>query len=390
MKTKNTIKYGGIELTKINSKDVLVPTEYQPIDLPLGDKHAVAIAIRDNKSALLIGETGTGKTSVVKELAYLLKAPYVRCSMTGYTTPDELIGKVAVKDGRTYFEYGIITDAMRRGALLVLDEINATTPDSLFILHALFDEDKQITLPHGEIVKPHPNFRAIGTCNPDYEGTKTMNKAFLDRFPIVIEVGVLSVTREKKLLVKRTGITELLSGQLVTLANMIRKAYLEQKILTFCSTRGLLNIAYLISRGLEPKEAYQKAIVSKTNNKDEQKILIDFFLAVFKMANTENNREIPVVITQGELDDYKNARINAEQQVKKAVDNETEIQSTLNKTKDTLQKVKAELETAEKTVNKQRANLKKLTDEVEGYRKFDSILKRIYEAKEGSKEGSKV
>ena len=118
------VKYGNVDLPVLFSKDPLVPKDCEKIELPPGDKKAIGLGIRDNKTILLIGETGTGKTSVVKELAYLCKAPYFRVSMHGYSTPDELIGRMAVKDGKTYFEYGIVTEAMTRGGFLVLDEIN--------------------------------------------------------------------------------------------------------------------------------------------------------------------------------------------------------------------------------------------------------------------------
>ena len=300
-----TIKYGGIRITKIGSKDPLVPTRSLKIKLQDDDRQALAVAIKANKACLLIGETGTGKTSAVKELAHLLKQPYVRINMTGFTTPDELIGSKSVKDGKTYFEYGIITDAMQRGAILVIDEINATTPDCLFILHGLLDEDRQVTLPNGEVIKPHQDFRVFATCNPEYEGTKSMNRAFKDRFPIILEVNVLPPADEVNLILARSKVTSDFANKMVTIATMIRKEYMDHKIATFCSTRGLLEWADLIKQGLDQKTAFITSIVRKASDKNEQKVLVDFYLSVFKQAGGEDGQDVPVITTQGEIDETK-------------------------------------------------------------------------------------
>lgn len=305
MRAKKTVKYGTLTLNLINSGDSLVPTAADPVTLASDDKKSLAIAIRENLPCLLIGETGTGKSSAVREIAYLLRQPYVRVNMTGFTTPDELIGSKSVKDGATYYENGIITDAMERGAILVLDEINATSPDCLFILHGLLDEDRRITLPNGAIVTPHPDFRVFATCNPDYEGTKAMNKAFLDRFPITIFVDTLAPKPEQDLLVQKIGLASDLAMKMVSVATMARKDYTEQKISTYISTRSLLSIGKLIQSGLAPRLAYSRAVIEKISSKEEKKILLDFFLSVFKLAEGSDTKNQPIVITQGELDDLK-------------------------------------------------------------------------------------
>lgn len=298
MATKKTTKtklvtteltYGGVIVPKINSKDTLVPKTAIDVELEEGDKTALGIALRDNLPALLIGETGTGKTSVIRRLAFLREQPYVRVNMTGFTTPDDLIGSKSIKGDETYFEYGIITDAMNRGAILVLDEINATTPDCLFILHGLLDEDRRITLPNGEIIMPHPDFRVFATCNPDYEGTRSMNKAFLDRFPIILNIYHLPVPEEMKLIRERTGVDEQTAKELVTMATMARTEYINNKLTVFVSTRTLLNTAMLITHGLNFKDAYKLTVMRKTNNPDEQKVILDFYLAIRKEGDTSSD-----------------------------------------------------------------------------------------------------
>lgn len=381
---KTQFKYGGITLDKINSTDNLVPKEAIEVDLPTGDKKALAIALKDNLSTLLVGETGTGKTSTVKQLAYLRQQPYVRVNMTGFTTPDELIGSKSVKDGATYYENGIITDAMQRGAILVIDEVNATTPDCLFILHGLLDEDRRITLPNGDVINPHPDFRVFATCNPDYEGTKSMNKAFIDRFPIIIFVDVLTPKKEQELLVKRTGILPEVAEQLITIATMARKDYAENKISTYISTRTLINTAKLINSGLEPKQAYQTAITRKAQNVEEQKILTEFYLAVMKQANDEENLDTPYITTKREFNEILRDRERYEQQMIEAIEGKRIIESDLENLRLNLDSHKTALESSEKENGEFRVKLEKLEQEILTYKRLDEIINKVSQAKESA------
>lgn len=341
MKAKTTITYGQTTLDIINSSHELVPNEAKEILLPPSVKKALAVALKKNYPALLLGDTGTGKTSAVKYLAFKLQQPYVRVNMTGFTSPDDLVGSKSVKDGATYFEDGIISNAMKMGAILVLDEVNATSPDCLFIIHALLDDDRQITLPNGEVIRPHKDFRVFATANPDYEGTKSLNRAFLDRFPIILEISGLAPLNETKLLVERTGIDSTIAENLVKCAIMARKAYTEQKTLTYISTRSLIQVSNLIAEGMSPENAYISAITNKAH-KNEQEAFKDIYNAVFKMPIADSNNEI-VIITRGQIDDFK-------KQIESEIVQKNQLTNQLNEHKRQLLEFQEKLEQIKTTV----------------------------------------
>ena len=297
---KKQFSYGGHKIDIIDQKSDLVPTEAFEIKLPKADEEAIAIALLKDFPALFVGEAGTGKTSAVRYLAFMRQQGYTRINMHGYNTPDELIGSKSVKNGSTYYEQGILTDAMIKGHMVVLDEINATPPDCMFILHGLLDEDKRISLPNGDVITPHKDFRFFATMNPDYEGTRGLNRAFLDRFVVVLDIEVLRPTREKKLLKDRLGINEDLISKMVTVAWMARKAYNEQKTMLCISTRTLLHWGNLILNGIDPEVAYIKSIANKAR-KDERTAFMDFYHAVFKTTAKGQNHETPVLTTVGEI-----------------------------------------------------------------------------------------
>jgi len=320
--------------------------------MPNAYKKALAISVKANMPALLVGEAGTGKTSAVRYLAYKLQQPYVRVSMTGYTTPDELVGSKSAKDGSTYYEDGVITNAMKIGAMLVLDEINATPPDSVFILHGLLDEDRQITMPNGDVIKPHKDFRVFATMNPDYEGTKSLNRAFLDRFPIILDMKPLDPLPEARLLEEFYKVDINTALLMVTVACTARKAYHEEKTITHVSTRSLLQWAELMANGMDKKLAYEVSIVRKATACD-QGAFTDYYNAVFKEKSSgidPLDDSTPVIATVGEMNRFKsridklgseNDRLNAvhadvAQQLTKFKQDYQNLQNELTKAKEAL------------------------------------------------------
>lgn len=166
-------------------------------DMLIGlEKHATALlsCLKAGLPALLVGETGTGKSSLAEKVAMELGRPFVRVNLDGGSTPDELIGRYQLRTGKdgeseTYFQKGIIPHALEAGAILCLDEINAALPDTLFVLHPLLERNPRLMIPEtGEILSPAAGFGIIATMNPssDYAGTKTLNPALLSRFGALV------------------------------------------------------------------------------------------------------------------------------------------------------------------------------------------------------------
>jgi MoxR-like ATPase len=348
-------KIGGVSLDVVGSLDHRVPKSAPEIKLPGKDLGALALGISENLPCLLIGETGTGKTGIVRWLAMKTQKPYVRVNMSGYTTPDELIGSKSIKDGETYFENGVITDAMQVGAVLVLDEINATSPDCLFILHGLLDDDQQITLPNGEVIRPSDGFRVFATMNPDYAGTKGLNQALLDRFPIIVEVDTLPKAREQSLLVTRTGVEETIAGQLVEVASRLRKDYRENKLTLYVSTRSLLNVCRLVRQGWEVANAWATVVINRAQVKEERLVIGDVFKTVInspsgtdftyhEVSETEYKQITDIKLKLEELQVKAEQAIQANRDLDNAKNRQIEINQELEKDKRELQERITKLE----------------------------------------------
>lgn len=235
----------------------------------------LAVAINNRFPILLIGETGTGKTSLVRYLANKTRNGFRRVNHNGATTVDDIIGKVLINEKGTYWVDGVLINAMRKGYWYLADEINAAPADINFAYHSLLYDDGYIVLSEndGEIVRPHPDFRFFAAMNPavDYAGTKEMNKALLSRF-VVFKTDYPTPDIEIKVLTKRTKIESDVAEKMVKFATEIRINYGKGKTGFVLSTRDLLQWAKMY-------KVYQKYVVSaemtvlnKTNNEDFESI----------------------------------------------------------------------------------------------------------------------
>lgn len=232
-------------------------------------KSLLRVAADKNLPVLLVGDTGTGKTSIVKGMADEYKKQYVRFNLTGETTVDEFVGKYTLQDSKTVWEDGILLQAMQRGEWLIVDEINVALPEILFVLHSLLDDDKCVVVAQkdGAVVKPHPDFRFFATMNPvdEYAGTKDLNKAFKSRFNMVIGMNYPAPGVESVVIAQKTGIEQELANKIVDVGISIRQAKTKEEVFYTCSTRDLLQWAGLVN-DLGIDRAFEVTVLSKSES----------------------------------------------------------------------------------------------------------------------------
>ena len=207
----------------------------------------------------ITGLSGNGKTMGVTQACAEAKKELIRVNITIETDEDDLLGGYRLKDGQTVWQNGPVIEAMERGALLLLDEIDLAS-NKIMCLQPILEGSGIFVKKINRFVKPKNGFNVIATANTKgqgsddgkFIGTNVLNEAFLERFPITFEQKYPTAKIEEKILVNtlaKSGKKDKdFCKKLVTWADVIRKTYFDGGVDEIISTRRLVHIiqAYAI------------------------------------------------------------------------------------------------------------------------------------------------
>ena len=224
----------------------------------------------------ITGLSGNGKTLGVTQACAENRRELIRVNVTIETDEDDLIGGYRLREGQTVWQNGPVIEAMERGAILLLDEIDLAS-NKIMCLQPILEGSGIFVKKINKYIKPKTGFNVIATANTKgqgsedgkYIGTNVLNEAFLERFPITFEQKYPSVKIEEKILIKnleKSGKKNKdFCQKLVTWADVIRKTYFDGGVDEIISTRRLVHIiqAYTIFNDK------QKAIEVCTNRFDD-------------------------------------------------------------------------------------------------------------------------
>ena len=199
------------------------------------------------------GLSGNGKTSMIHEVCAKLKRDLVRVNITIETDEDDLLGGFRLVDGETVWQDGPIINAMRRGSIALVDEIDLASHKIMCLQPVL--EGKPIYLKKiNEVVYPEPGFNVIATANTKgkgsddgrFIGTNILNEAFLDRFSATFYQEYPSTKMETKILKKQFAKYEIdedeFVDKLVKWADVIRRSFKEGAVDDIVTTRRLIDV----------------------------------------------------------------------------------------------------------------------------------------------------
>jgi nitric oxide reductase NorQ protein len=225
-----------------------------------------------NKIPLLLkGPTGTGKSRFVEFMAHRLNKELITISCHEETSSTDLIGRYIIKGAETIWLDGPLTTAVKKGAIIYLDEIAEARPDVIVAIHPLTDHRRELFIDKlGETVKAHEDFMLVASFNPGYQkGFKELKPSTRQRF-VALSFNYPDSKTETSILVNETGLDEDISKKLVNIGNKIRNLK-ELGLTETVSTRLLVDAAKLIKSGLPKRLSVKVAVVEPLS--DDQEIL---------------------------------------------------------------------------------------------------------------------
>ena len=249
-----TVQMAPSAVGVMDEQDSYIPEKFEGY-VPWGNFNTIKDVIKSNifYPLFITGLSGNGKTLMVQEVCARLKREYVRANITIETDEDDLIGGFRLLNGETVWHDGPVVTAMKRGALLLLDEIDLAS-NKIMCLQPVLEGSSIYIKKIGKWVHPAKGFNVIATANTKgqgsddgrFIGTNIMNESFLERFPVTIEQSYPTGKMEEKILnnefAKHDKVENDFSGNLVKWADVIRKTFYEGGVDEIISTRRLVHI----------------------------------------------------------------------------------------------------------------------------------------------------
>ena len=231
----------------------------------------------------ITGLSGNGKTFGVEQVCAQLGRELIRVNITIETDEDDLIGGFRLVNGETVWHNGPVIEALERGAILLLDEIDLAS-NKILCLQSVLEGNGVFLKKIGKFVKPRAGFNVFATANTKgkgsddgrFIGTNVLNEAFLERFPVTYEQDYPAPSIEKKILgriASTLGVTDTdFLNRLVDWADIIRKTFYDGGIEDIISTRRLVHIvrAYSI---FNDKAKAMKVCINRFDDETKQSFL---------------------------------------------------------------------------------------------------------------------
>ncbi len=201
----------------------------------------------------ITGLSGNGKTLSVEQACAQLNRELIRVNITIETDEDDLIGGFRLVNGETAWHNGPVVEALERGAVLLLDEVDLAS-NKILCLQSILEGKGVFLKKIGKYVERKPGFNVIATANTKgkgsedgrFIGTNVLNEAFLERFALTFEQEYPSVKTEQRILEKVSGnlgvLDEEFCENLANWSDIIRRTFKDGGIDEVISTRRLVHI----------------------------------------------------------------------------------------------------------------------------------------------------
>ena len=238
------------QVKMMDESEPSVPARY-PDYVPFGffkDLRSI-ISSKDFFPVFVTGLSGNGKTLMVEQVCSELNRECIRVNISKETDESDLIGSYQLIDGNTVYKDGPTLIAMKRGAILLIDEVDRGS-SNLMCLQGILEGKPYYNKKTGEMVYAKSGFNIVATANTKGRGSdegkylsQILDDAFLERFPITVEQQYPDARTEKKILSALINYDVTFAENLVKWADVVRQSYMQGATDEIISTRRLVHIA---------------------------------------------------------------------------------------------------------------------------------------------------
>jgi len=270
---------------------------------------AILAGFAYNRRVMIQGYHGTGKSTHVEQVASRLNWPCIRVNLDSHISRIDLVGRdaIVVRDGVqiTEFREGMLPWALQHPTALVFDEYDAGRPDVMFVIQRILEVEGKLTLlDQNRVIRPHPAFRLFATANTVglgdttglYHGTQQINQGQMDRWNIVATLNYLPHDEEAKIILSKTPSMRdekgrKTIGQMISLADMTRRGFINGDISTVMSPRTVITWAENARIFGDLGLAFRLTFLNKCDEA-ERPIVAEYYQRCF-------NQELPHSVLRG-------------------------------------------------------------------------------------------
>jgi MoxR-like ATPase len=233
----------------VDDSDVSIPTKYKDY-VPFGFFKDLRNIIKSDLfyPVFITGLSGNGKTLMVEQSCSELGRECIRVNISIETDESDLLGGPTLVNGNVVNRDGPVITAMKRGAILLIDEVDRGS-NKLMCLQGILEGKPYYNKKNGEMVYPKDGFNVIATANTKGRGSEEgrylsqiLDDAFLERFPITVEQEYPDVKTEKKILSPLIADQDFVE-KLTQWADIVRQSFDQGAVDEVISTRRLVHIA---------------------------------------------------------------------------------------------------------------------------------------------------
>lgn len=233
----------------VDDSDVSIPVKYKDY-VPFGFYKDLTNIIKSDSfyPVFITGLSGNGKTLMVEQVCATLQRECIRVNISIETDESDLLGGPTLVNGNVVNRDGPVITAMKRGAILLIDEVDRGS-NKLMCLQGILEGKPYYNKKNGEMVYPKDGFNVIATANTKGRGSEEgrylsqiLDDAFLERFPITVEQEYPDVKTEKKILAPLIDDQDFVE-KLTQWADIVRQSFDQGAVDEIISTRRLVHIA---------------------------------------------------------------------------------------------------------------------------------------------------